>query len=580
MPPTGKTLSLLSRFPSFYQADGTEGLLPDVLTVFGEILEQADTDLLRVMRSHFVDTADNQGSEGFSSHLLGDLDHILSLYLERLGGTPQLIQVNPQFYPGAIKQLPEFSQKLHPDHTGHTAFAQYLWRCLPRATQQALNIFIATDPKKRTISQTRVVRKALADGLNLCLKDTGLYRKNQEQFPTAILTPAIQQLLQQAPTHGLPLEILNRALIETAFPNEIEKSYAPYRDRLKALIKVLRQGAATKAGIRDIVAANLGIFGNDLSSQAAKAQIQIEEYLPKLIQSHVEIHPFVSIPVGVNVTDDLPLSLEFSIENPNVIPTRPTLRLNVTDLRERDHEDHSIELNPLTQLRFINVETQASFDYPGTLNVGQDNELQILNDGRLLFKGQEILAYDPFPVALPGRSTWRIEAKVRVGEPEGRFDETLFNLSRFDDSIGAPIPLTWQQMRNYGIDITIEMVHKTPGSFQVKVPWDIPGFTDKFGELEDHPRRQIPAIIDQVKAAGVLSVIAYSKRFTEYHALIDWLTVVRSPFTEQHQIKEANFDIGSQLQPYPDGIHHDLTDQLHLSGVFDYTEFNSGNRFA
>ncbi|MFG6095293.1 hypothetical protein SPB21_08575 [Leptothoe sp. ISB3NOV94-8A] len=573
MPPTGKTLSLLSRFPSFYQADGTEGLLPDLLTVFGGMLEQADMDLLRVMRSHFVDTADNQGSEGFSSHLLGDLDNILSLYLERLGGTPQLIQVNPQFYPGAIKHLPEFSQKLH---TGHTGFARYLWRCLPRETQQAVSLFIAIDPQTRTASQTRGVRNALADGLNLCLKDTGLYRKNQEQFPTAILTPAIQQLLQQAPTHGLPLEILNRALIETAFPNEIEKSYAPYRDRLKALIKVLRQGAATKAGIRDIVAANLGIFGNDSASQAAKAQIQIEEYLPDLIRDHFEIHPFALAPSSTE-TVDLSLPQQFEINNPNVIPTAPSLRLQIQDVRRADNQANAVVLQPLTHLRFINIDTQDFFEYQGTLRVNED-VLQVLADGRLFLNGIEIPAQESPPLLPTGQSHWRIEA--RVGEPAGRFDQTLFDLSRFDVPINEPVPLTHQQVSNYGIHLTVEVIRKIPGSFRVQVPWDIPGFTDKFGELEDHPRRQIPAIIDQVKAAGVLSVIAYSKRFTEYHALIDWLTVVRSPFTEQHPIKEANFDIGSQLQPYPEGIHHDLTDQLHLSGVFDYTEFNSGNRFA
>ncbi|OAD22685.1 hypothetical protein THIOM_001500 [Candidatus Thiomargarita nelsonii] len=73
----------------------------------------------------------------------------------------------------------------------------------------------------------------------------------------------------------------NRRCLELAFPHEIEKSYAPYRERLLHLIQVLRQGASTKQGITDIVAANLGIVGNEPDALAAKAQIDIEEFLPK-----------------------------------------------------------------------------------------------------------------------------------------------------------------------------------------------------------------------------------------------------------------------------------------------------------
>ena len=46
------------------------------------------------MRAHWVDKANNEGSQGFNSTQKGDLDKIFTLYLESLGGTSQLNQTH------------------------------------------------------------------------------------------------------------------------------------------------------------------------------------------------------------------------------------------------------------------------------------------------------------------------------------------------------------------------------------------------------------------------------------------------------------------------------------------------------
>src|SRR5215831_15358582 len=88
-----KTRTVLSRLPDFYRTDSLETLFATFVDVFGQTLEQAETDLLAVLRSHWVDTAGNIGSEGLDRVRKGDLDKILAFFLENLGGTSQFTQV-------------------------------------------------------------------------------------------------------------------------------------------------------------------------------------------------------------------------------------------------------------------------------------------------------------------------------------------------------------------------------------------------------------------------------------------------------------------------------------------------------
>ena len=75
------------------------------------------------------------------------------------------------------------------------------------------------------------VQNVLTQALNdYILIDTNFYQNNQDYFAGLILSPEISNLLSHQQT-GNNLQRLNRLLLEVAFPSEIEKSYAPYREK-------------------------------------------------------------------------------------------------------------------------------------------------------------------------------------------------------------------------------------------------------------------------------------------------------------------------------------------------------------
>ena len=90
----GRGSAIIEHLPHFYQSGDYENLLHGFVEMFGRVLDVAEEDLLKVMRSHWVNTADNEGSKGFNSDEKGDLDKIFALFLENLGGTTLLRQID------------------------------------------------------------------------------------------------------------------------------------------------------------------------------------------------------------------------------------------------------------------------------------------------------------------------------------------------------------------------------------------------------------------------------------------------------------------------------------------------------
>ncbi|MFK8184557.1 MAG: hypothetical protein AB8B99_14380 [Phormidesmis sp.] len=509
MEPTGKTQAILKRLPAFYATEGEGALLYNLVEVFGQLLEQTETDLYRVMRSHFVDTADNDASQGLGSDHPGDLDQLFTLYLESLGLTAQVAQFD---------------------------------------------------------NHSKSAAEALAEPVD------------------------------------------------------------PYRQRLKALIKVLRQGAATQQGIRDIVAANLGIFDETAADMEAKKQITIEEFAPQRTNQLFTLHPYTD-PAANDPANPVTFvhAQTFTLNNPNIVPTRMGFQLVIGDLSASNlptnnspADDASSALLPVTSLRVIRVFTKAtqkytrdffdltSFDFNGMLRV--NDVLTVSADGQLLLNGTALPSQGLPPQLPTGESIWRIEVKVSEN-PVGKLDQSLFDFSFFDRAgeqtrldattqalptarfnqskfgqarfmAASPDVLSPELASRYVLSLETNFIQQSPGQFRVKVPWDIPGYTDKFGEFGDHPRSQIPQILDKVKAAGVMAVVAYEKRWREEHIHTAQMGVVRSPFTENQTMTETNFDIGSYQEAYPNGLHHDITDSFTTAGMFDYTGFDSGNHFG
>jgi hypothetical protein len=902
--PTGKATRIISRFPAFYSAENPNNLLPQLVELFGQILDSTEADLIHVLRSHYVDTADNIGSQGLFGREKGDLDRIFALYLETLGGTSRLTQVNQTFQSTDIRQLAPFVEELVAAQSPLTqniwakfspstqellqcytlaktqfspnspnfsrsliirfiaaqdALTRYLRSQFSLTTQQALDHYDGTEPIPIALSQAlatdldrllrqptlkhkfaereiqlqfalsiqplvptppnpatdpqirqtaaisqhlrqrlslvaqrllsplpRVplepeqLRAALAEELpilckqpHLCqqflttLTDPPAIAAVNEAFPiapaaiaillsstletleTLLLGPVMgdraitdrlqrpplpaeaQRLLAQGaigddlarlnrllleaaypdlpdsqipdrstvqaslvaalndsilPNAGfdaqnqsswaalsLPVEAqrlrtaaqtasepaqrqnllkrLNRLLLETAYPNYLEKSYAPYRERLRHLIAVLKNGASTKEGIVDIAAANLGIrtdglddrvkpweeklFDLPLTLESAllgltvsptlrqafldrgigisyrasvamekinyrwsitdinsaqvyviyrepdglkvyRSLIRVIEFLPEAKILEDTIHPQ---PKLLDPATTLPFRTDFTVNNPNALGMTPAIQVRIRDARD----NRQSRLSPLIGLTLTNATTQRSIQYLGSLKC--DEVILFLPDGMVLINGVTVahpqaVLKGGVPELPIGNSIWTITA--RTGSALATLETTLFDFCRFDDS--QEEELDQARSSSYQLDVKVMFDILTPGSFMVKIPWDIPGYTNQFNETVDHPRHQISGLLEKVKAAGVQSVVTYEKQFEETQEMMETLTVRRSPFSEVHDIADRDLVIRSQQKPYgqkPYGwIEHEMTDTLVRSALFDYTYFDSLNTFA
>lgn len=433
--------SIISRLPAFFRSEDRQNVLYQYLEVFGKQVDLAEEDLIRVMRSHWVNTANNEDSKGFDTSEKGDLDKIFSLYVEALGGTSLLKQAG-----------------------------------------------------------------------------------------------------RRSGTEGL----------------EDDKIY---RTRIKGLIRVLREGPSTGEGINAIVAANLGIVGDSEAAQAARKTIRVEDFLPE------------AYPPQVFAQD---LFQPFLIRNPNYVDTVPEFRIDL---------DFNLPV-PLANPTLVNLETGASSRYEGVLLPGQ--RISFLTDGKGLVDGAEVVLTAPTPSARPGYNRYRLEGGY--GMPMGAFDQGKWDFVRFEEAQVA-YPGRFDELdTKYDqsvftegapvIDITVNILHLTPGTFMVRIPWDIPGYSEVLDNLSDKPREQIPFIVEKVKAAGTFAVITYEKHFKEEHEMRSAFTVQDHMPLEDQGMEELNFDVNSSTTPYPGGLQHELGDTLHLSGVFGYTQFDSLNTFA
>ena len=475
--------SILRHLPDFFASRQPDDLLTRLVAVLGEALDGAEADLLNVMRAHWVDTAGNRGSRGLGTTQKGDLDKIFSLYLENLGGTSLLSQRGREQRDTAL---------------------------LGRQVEALIG-----DLRTRAPSAVGLI---------------ALLAAHLEIEPTDA-----EALVNGGDGAGMVLEKISPGLLNDFF----------YRRRIRGLLDVLARGAATPAGLVEVVAANLGIVGASKAATAARKRIRVVEFLPQPMELSWVAKPFD----------------RKTFDNPNPVAVTPEIRLRF-----------ALDL-PVSLLRpsIVNLETKSRWTYLGTVQAGE--ELVLLADGRAWLKGIEVKTDGAPPVLPPGESTWQLEADV--GLAEGAFDQTLFDLSLFEQHRLEPA----DKLDRPAFELQMTFPELKPGAFMVRIPWDIPGFTDNFAELDGHPRQQIPHIVNQVKAAGTSAVIAYDKTFQEHHDMAAALVVERS-FDEDAEMVEANFEIGSRQRPYPGGREHQMEDKLITTGVFDRTRFDSLNTFA
>ena len=143
-------------------------------------------------------------------------------------------------------------------------------------------------------------------------------------------------------------------------------------------------------------------------------------------------------------------------------------------------------------------------------------------------------------------------------------------MGTFDNAVLAPSrPVVSVRVSSYKPD---------PGIFTVVIPWEIPGFTDKF-DAQDHPRQQIRGLVDRVKAAGVQALVAYKLVFAEQHAT----EVSLRHLSVEGALLGDRQDSGDALRMESEQAAREDTavqDSIIVSGCLDFTRFDSLNRFA
>jgi hypothetical protein len=261
------------------------------------------------------------------------------------------------------------------------------------------------------------------------------------------------------------------------------------------------------------------------------------------------------------------------VENLNGVDITPQIRITINAALPK----------PLVNPCLVNLDTGESARYEGTLLPGE--ELSLLTDGTAMLSGKPVPIVGKTPKIRPGYTRMRIQAGY--GMPAGRFDVDAYDYSRFE--LGQlTLPGTFDQAKwdesvfsdgTQILNVLVDAIRYIPGAFNVRIPWDIPGYSEALETLEDKPREQIPFIVDKVKAAGTVPVITYEKRFGEEQGQAVELTIQDRMQPEEQGQDDAAFSINSINNPYPAGLSHELGDTLQLSGVFDFTTFDSLNTF-
>lgn len=402
------------------------------------------------------------------------------------------------------------------------------WKALPR----------------RGIPSPREVRDALVSGFNRLLSDPALAEPRNLEPELAAELPALR-----ARYAGRP-EWLRRILLERSFPSGVESAYAPYRERLLGLIQVLRRGASTRQGIVDVVAANLGLLGDDPEARQARELIEVREYDPRPISFFRGMVRFRG---------------EVAVENANQVATAAEFRLTM----------RPAPFVELTNVRIVDAGSEEWVEWPGRMRAG--DRLQLRGGSALLngIDAAETLAR-PVPPLPPGRSRWRFEAEVVVPAAPGR-QEAAWPPGRFDTGAAAAFDRAVLAPEEPVVEMEILSEEYHPGTFTVVIPWNIEGFTDRF-EAEDHPRQQIRVLLQRVRAAGVEGRVAYLERFREELELRDALRleVAGRLLAETQESSDAYLAYSRQAA----AEDHDTGDALVLAGVFDHTRLDSLNTFA
>lgn len=574
-----RTDQIIGRFPDFYQSGETENLLYQFIGVFAKSLDIAEEDLLALMRTHWVNTADNQGSKGFDALEKGDLDKIFALYLESLGATALLKQgargtgaqgkkdddryrtrimgvirvlQNGAATKAGIVDIVSANLGILPDlpyaKAAHDSIriVEFLPEIegndLPPLQVELFKSFtLENDSPVPVIPEFRLhIKDNLPDSATLINPrivntDTGQF----VQFPGSVRKGADLYFLSDG--SGLiegqpfvPLGGLSLPFGTSAFSLEADIGVPEGRlDRSFFDFAQFDLQTVRKIGIFDTTRFDQAIF------PYAQAVAALEVRYLRLYPGSFTVRIPWDIP-GFSASVKVP---QHTLDRMETLGLPAGLRAKLAVLK-----DSSFEALP----DFYQALLEAVEAEPLELWLHQDIPAQLA-----VFAGGEGLA---------------ARAKTLLGTDITRkfsgWSDLLAGFSGIND---AEIKTLKQA---FGLFI--------PAISPLRLFLDECEYADLFTKYNISPRAQIKGIVERVKAAGVYAVVAFEKCFREDQQLEEHfnMNLEANAKVETHEMSEADFTIASIQTPYPGGLAHEMSDMFAISGVFDYTHFDSLNKFA
>ncbi|MCB0521304.1 MAG: hypothetical protein H6577_05840 [Lewinellaceae bacterium] len=530
----GRSTSIIQRLPHFYQSEEVLNLFYQFVEAFGHACDVAEEDLLRVMRSHWVDSADNSLPAGVvnATAAKGDLDKIFTLYIERLGVTSLLQQgarrpgeegkLDDEVYRTRIKGL------INVLRSGASTKENIV-----KIVGANLGIVDDADGAAEALGKIQIV-EYLPEKATLPTVDTVLYEPFTLINPNVVPTPTEFRLKVR---EDLPYPLTGPALVNFTSGEKVQ-----YNGTVKA--------------------------GDVLSFFPGK----------KVMRNGEEFVPDGQTPLMLPGENILRLEAEVGL----VKGKFDEGIFDFSTFASENADAVGIFNNPGA------VFDLATFDFAGELT----NKVARFDEEGVYFDLAVFAFPDPVasleakftrlhPATFMVRIPWDIPSftvNLKVTdlvlerlEATGLPPEILAKLETVN---GQEIGTEKEFFEKAGLTETEQDEHKALILSQLEYP-------DKFSNLPINPRSQIKPIVDKVRAAGVYAVVDYVKNFTERHDMTDQIAGLQIAGTqEDQQMEEANFDIGSVQTPYPDGLEHEMSDSLLLAGVFDYTGFDSLNSFA
>ncbi len=573
----GRGAAMLQKLPHFYQSGDYDNLLHGFLEIFGLVLDAAEEDLVRVMEAHWVNTANNEGSQGFDALQKGDLDKIFTFYMESLGAATPLKQGDrrdgkegeddDKLYRQRILGVIRVLQNGASTREGIRAIV-------------AANLGILPDLPYSEMAKSSIRIVEFLPEVAGALDDTPVHLYSSIALTNDSSLPVIPEFRLQF-RNDLLLPLVNPALSvpnggRIRFKGPVKPGDDLYflsdgsgllngqRVALEGNITLppgdstvqLEASAGVPAGLFDGAFFDYAQFDNGTERALGifnqtnfdASVFMYTELVAVLTMQYKRLFPgsfTVSIPWDIPGFSASFSLLQRSLERAALFGVAPPLLEAIKPLLEKTFDtlpDYFEQLAPLLEmLELPIVLRQEAFQQFVQLGLPKNT----------IAKLQGLIGPD-YPI---GRSFPSLQT----------FFETL-GLSAEDKKAFYPV---------YGLMLPLE----SPLHTVLREGF----FTDRFTRFDISPRTQIWNIVERVKAAGVYAAVAFEKRFWEDQQLGEHhydMHLQADPRMERHILEEGDFKIASIQTPDPEGIKHELSDKLLLSGVFDYTYFDSLNGFA